>query len=222
MSLRNKIIDLFEAHDLFDQQGSINVDHNEIGNRDHLANMWHSYDSTDYAMLETDKKSRLLTDLDGVLCDLVKAFKAKTGVTPEEYEEVRGKDEFWDLMKSWGDEFWATLPWMPDGKELWNYIKKYNPIILSSAQAGYQFRGKTKWIERNLGFTDKPIINIADWKGQSRIVYQKDKWRCILEKGDILIDDTDRKTIPWTEHGGVAILHTSAQSTISQLKKIGL
>ena len=29
-------------------------------------------------------------------------------------------------------EFWATLPWMPGGQELWEHIRQFNPRILTS------------------------------------------------------------------------------------------
>lgn len=38
----------------------------------------------------------------------------------------------------------------------------------------------------------------------------------------ILIDDLYKTNIiPWREHGGIGILHTSANDTIQKLKKIG-
>jgi 5'(3')-deoxyribonucleotidase len=222
MSLRNKIINLFEAHDLFDQQGSINVDHGEIGNRDQMGSMWHSYPSIDYAMLEDGEKPRIYIDMDSVLCDFVKSFKEKVGISPEEYEATNGKNAFWDIIESWGEDFWETLPWMPDGKELWNYVSKYNPIILSAAMAGYQRRGKSKWLQKEIGYSDTPIVNPSNWKGQSKVIFHKDKWRFILEKNEILIDDTESKIEPWHDNGGIGILHTSAKNTIEYLKKIGL
>ena len=38
---------------------------------------------------------------------------------------------------------------------------------------------------------------------------------------NILIDDTKKKLDPWIEAGGIGILHTSAASTISELKEWG-
>jgi len=50
----------------------------------------------------------------------------------------------------------------------------------------------------------------------------KDKFRFILNKGDILIDDSIKKIDPWNANGGIGILHTSASNTISKLKELGL
>ena len=215
MTLRNKIIKLFEAGDLFDVQGSPRPDAAGVS-------MWHSYPSTDYAMIEEEKKTRIYCDMDNVIVDFRLAFKEKVGEYPEPWEAKNGKDAFWDLVKSWGEEFWVTLPWMPDGKELWSYIEKYEPIILSAAMAGYQRRGKAAWLAREVGYTDTPATDPASWKGQSKIILHKDKWAFAIDPTDILIDDTDRKIKPWVEKGAIGILHTSTQNTISELKKLKL
>lgn len=36
----------------------------------------------------------------------------------------------------------------------------------------------------------------------------------------ILIDDRSKNTVPWTEAGGIAVLHTTAANTIAQLQKL--
>jgi hypothetical protein len=213
--MRNKIIKIFEAHDLFDVQGSPRPADNGM-------NMWHSYPSTDYAMLETTKKPRIYVDMDKVIVDFPGAFFTKMGCSPEEYESKVGKSAFWNLIKSWGDEFWATLPWMPDGKELWNYVLKYEPIILSAAMASYQRKGKAEWLKNEVGYTDKPIEHPLSWKGQSKIIFHKDKFAFVIDPTDILIDDTPRKIDGWINNGGVGILHKSAQDTIAKLKEMGL
>lgn len=211
MSLRNKIVKLFEAHDLFDIQGSVRN-----------PNMWHSYPSTDYAMLENDEIPRIYCDMDGVIADFNAGFINRVNKNPDAFEMEYGQDAFWDLIESWGETFWEELPWMPDGKELWNYLSKYNPIILSAAMPTYQRKGKAKWLQREVGYADPYVTNPSQWKGQSNIIFHKDKYQFILKKNEILIDDTPKKINDWTKSEGMGILHTSAKSTIRHLKKIGL
>lgn len=215
MTIKNKIIRLFEAHDLFDTQGSPRP-------ADAGLNMWHSYPSTDYAMIEGEKTPRIFCDMDNVIVDFRLVFKEKMGEWPEPWEQKNGKAAFWDLVEAWGEEFWVTLPWMPDGKVLWNYISKYNPIILTAAMAGYQRRGKSAWLANEVGYTDTPVVDPTNWKGQSKVIMHKEKHKFILEPGDILIDDTPKKIGPWNENGGNGILHTSAQNTINKLKQLKL
>jgi hypothetical protein len=211
MTIKNKIINLFEAHDLFDTQGS-----------PRNPNMWHSYPSTDYAILEDNAKKRIYCDMDGVIVDFIGAFYEKTGANAEEFELKYGKDAFWNLVESWGSEFWATLPWMKDGHELWAYIEPHSPTILTASMRTYQRKGKFKWIVDELGLSKTPVTNPAEWKGQSNIIFHKDKYKFIIEPGEILIDDTPEKINDWNKAGGVGILHKSATETIQQLKSYGI
>ena len=100
------------------------------------------------------------------------------------------------------EEFWANLPWMPEGKSIWNAIKEHNPIILTSPkdQNGYtgSIKGKEKWIKRELGLD----IN-------SRAIFSHDKYEYASKGGEptILIDDYDKNIRLFKEHGGITIHH---------------
>ena len=62
------------------------------------------------------------------------------------------KDAKWDPIRN-DKRFWEDLPWMSDGKTLWNFIRPYKPDLLSA----YTNRdsnckpGKLKWASKNLG-----------------------------------------------------------------------
>ena len=71
-------------------------------------------------------------------------MKASDGIRPSEYERNMGKDKFWELIDGKGVGFWVGMPWMSDGKQYWDYIKEYNPILLSSPSRSETSRlGKT-------------------------------------------------------------------------------
>ena len=99
-------------------------------------------------------------DMDGVLTDFERRFEQFAGVTPDEYmsqKEIQyGKDkaneQFWDLIdKQIGVRYWAGMPWMPEGEELYKYIKKYKPTILTSPSRDESSRiGKGVWVKRNM------------------------------------------------------------------------
>ena len=83
----------------------------------------------------------VFVDMDGVLTDFERRFEQFAGVTPDEYTSQKtiqfGKDkaneQFWNLIdKEIGVRFWAGMPWMPQGEDLYKYIKKYKPTILTS------------------------------------------------------------------------------------------
>ena len=97
--------------------------------------------------------------------------------------------------------------WMPDGKILWNYIKHYNPIILSSPARTKECKeGKVEWIKRELQPVPQYIIDP-----------QKQKY---ARQNAILIDDTKDNLVKWEAAGGIGVLHRSAQGSIQQLKII--
>ena len=102
------------------------------------------------------------------------------------------------------------MDWMPDGKVFWDYIEKYNPIILSAPSRNNESRyGKRIWKKRNMPTTKMILAYASDKKNYANST-------------SILIDDREENIKQWEEAGGIGILHTSAASTIAQLKKLGL
>ncbi len=150
--------------------------------------------------------------MDGVLCDFEQRFmKYSEGIPPREYELKYGKEKFWDLIDvQTGLRFWVGMSWMPGGKELWDYIKPYNPTLLSSPSYNNASRlGKRLWVRNNLPGTKLILANRAN-----KVNYS--------EENSILIDDMPRTIKEWDSGGGIGILHTSANSTIDKLKQLGL
>ena len=156
-------------------------------------------------------KYEIYSDMDGVLTDFDKAFmEVSGGIFPSEYEKNFGKDGFWKLIDAEGADFWEKMPWMPDGKTYWDYIKEYNPILLSSPSRSSTSRlGKRLWVKNNLPGTKLILAQAKDKQNYA----QKDR---------ILIDDRPSNIEQWRASGGVGILHTSASDTIKQLKDLGV
>ena len=152
----------------------------------------------------------IFCDMDGVLVDFERGYHELTGNHTSQFP--KGDNEFWKPLEEEGAIFWATLPWMPDGQELWRYIKRYRPNILTAPSMDPSSRaGKEAWCKmhinsqyRNLYF--KPAKYKSDFAGQDRI----------------LIDDRDDTIASWKAKGGIGIHHTSASNTIKQLQKLGL
>ena len=158
-----------------------------------------------------DMDYEIYSDMDGVLTDFDKAFmEVSGGIFPSEYEKSFGKDGFWKLIDAEGAEFWEEMPWMVDGKNYWNYIKEYNPTLLSSPSRSSTSRlGKRLWVKNNL--PDTKLI----------LAQAKDKQN-YAQSNRILIDDRPSNIDQWRSQGGIGILHTSASDTIKQLKELGL
>ena len=156
---------------------------------------------------------QIYCDMDGVLCNFDKRFKS---LNPEklsaaQYQTKYGVEKFWDLIDIDNKiKFWVGIEWMPDGKELWDYISKYNPTLLSSPTKNPASRlGKRLWVKNNLPGT--PLILASSEKKQN-----------YSNKSHILIDDRPDNISQWRSQGGIGILHTDTQNTIKQLQAYGI
>jgi len=159
---------------------------------------------------EKENNYKIFCDMDGVLVDFEKGFEIiSKGKRPADMPKNRFWAMFFSLTKGKGKEYWAGLPWMPDGKILWSYIKPYNPTILSAPPNAEAEAGKYQWVNSNLG--GAPLI----------FKQARDKHH-YAEKGTILIDDRADTIDRWNANGGKGILHTSATNTIKALKKLSL
>jgi hypothetical protein len=150
-------------------------------------------------------------DMDGVLTDFVSRFEYFSGMSPDEYNTQYGDVKFWNLIdKKIGEGFWSGMEWMVDGKQLWTYIKKYNPTLLSAPSNDSTSRlGKKQWVQKHLPKSKLILSKASEKKNYSG-------------KSHILIDDRMDNIQDWRNEGGIGILHTSTTDTIQQLKKLGL
>lgn len=155
--------------------------------------------------------------MDGVLADFKKGAEKATGVPISKWMSSLTKKEKWNPIRN-DKSFWELLPWMPDGKTLWNYIKKHKPDILSA----YVKRdidpncipGKSKWCRRNLGIGGTRVNLVLRSQKQN---YAQTGHRSPA----VLVDDYKPNIEAFTRRGGIGIYHTSASSSIRQLKQLG-
>ena len=154
--------------------------------------------------------------MDGVLCDFKKYAEQTVGVPINQWMKLSKVDK-WKPIVDKGD-FWSTMPWMPGGKELWNFIKKYNPDILSAHVEEVRdptcIPGKTLWAKRNLGIPNNRINLVRRFQ-------KKDYAQTGYKSPAILIDDYEKNTKEFAARGGIGITFKSAAQTIRELKKYG-
>jgi len=156
-----------------------------------------------------EEAHKIYCDMDGVLVDFEKGYEELTGRNIKG-QHVSGGPDFWDPITKAGASFWVKLAWMPDGKQLWEYIKPYNPVLLSAPSREESSKiGKYVWVKREMPGT-KLVLRSAERKQE------------FATPKSILIDDRKDNIERWKEAGGVGIYHTSAADTIQQLKKLGL
>ena len=151
---------------------------------------------------------KIYCDMDGVLADFESGYEELTGVDLK--GEFKKGDDFWDPIKVAGVGFWAGLKWMPDGQKLWDYLKPFNPVLLSAPSREQSSRiGKHVWVKHKIPGT-KLILRYASQKQE------------LATPESILIDDRQVNIDQWEAAGGIGILHTSTANTIQQLQKLGL
>lgn len=151
---------------------------------------------------------KIYCDMDGVLTDFEYAYQKLTGVNLDG-KHLNGKS-FWEPIDKAGTKFWSEMKWMKDGHDLWDYIKKYKPKLLSAPSNEDSSRvGKHEWVEREL-----PGVPLLLRSAK----HKKD----FAEPNAILIDDREDNITGWIEKGGIGILHTNTNTTIKELKKYKL
>jgi len=166
-------------------------------------------------------KYQMYVDMDGVLVNLDKGFKAVSGgLSPQDYEAKNGKNTFWKVVNK-NPNFWLDLEPLPDAKVLWDYIKdrfKDPPAVVLSAGVGTKIKEqKTAWIRKHI---DPSVQVIIASSGVSKPQYIID--RADVRLTHILLDDTDKNITAWENSGKnrIAILHKDAASSINKIKQI--
>jgi len=177
-------------------------------------------------------KPKIFCDMDGVLVDLVGGISKslKNKFDEELITEIISMDFSWrkehpdpalnkvlgEIKTTLGNNstFWAdTLDPLPDALELWSFISEHDPRILSHPWDEESAEGKEFWVANNLEPRPSKIYLPLDG--------QKHLWATNTDSSpNILIDDFSKYIDKWRAHGGIAITHTSAASTINQLKEI--
>jgi hypothetical protein len=167
-----------------------------------------------------EEQYQIYCDLDQTLCDFEARFEHFYGILPREYEEKaikqfgeqKGKERFWDSINKIGIRFWRGIPWMPEGPQLWDYIKKFNQIILTASSRDESSKiGKKLWVQDKLG-SNIPIEFRASDKKQE-----------LSGPGKILIDDRLDNILQWKSKNGIGLLYEGdTKKIITELKKLGL
>lgn len=157
----------------------------------------------------TVKNFQLYVDMDGVLADFDRAVLDNFGYYPHEV----GDTEMTFRVVNHKD-FWLNIPPMKDMRQLWTFVKVYNPFILTATANWDRERcmhSKPEWIKRHL-----PDFDISRLK----LVRRSEK-ASFAASNAILIDDYSKNIIEWREAGGIPIHHRNADLTILELKAMG-
>lgn len=165
-------------------------------------------------------------DLDGVLCNLLRAFCEHNDVEYNEHLFQPGVEAWESVDKSAGDfwrtlsdvDFWATLPMYAYAEDVVEYAGflagRENVFIASAPSTPESLPGKVLWIERHL----------PRWM-HKQFVFTKHKH--LLAHNSILVDDREfnlthfEKGVliprPWNGAPPVGCMATFIQDNLSRL-----
>ena len=152
-------------------------------------------------------------DMDGVIADFVTFTREHLGHP--------FKDRYWTDLP---ENMFYLLPPMRDAHQLWKFIGKYNPNILTAVPKKDESRGKIseraaddkkKWVKKH--------FNVPENRVYAVLRRFKEKFAKDGRDGrpNLLIDDHLKNVEAFRRAGGVGIVHTSARNTIKELKKLG-
>ncbi len=161
------------------------------------------------------EKYQLFVDLDGVLVDFETGVRRATGKEPSELHPR----SMWPAIAG-TKGFYDRLGWMPDGRDLWQVVNDFQPVILTGLPMGkWAEPQKRSWCERELS-SDIPVITgMSRRKADLAHIWLEENE--LSDKTPILIDDRLKIKEPWEAAGGIFILHLSAADSIEKLKELG-
>lgn len=151
-------------------------------------------------------------DLDGVLVDFKSSVISLIG---PDWEVKEKNGTLWQEIKTI-DDFWLKLKPFYNYKKLWNFTKDHKPKILTARPQTMPIavQHKKQWCKEYLtGIDEKDILVVLRKEKQ---LYAKSK-----KISNILIDDNKENIEEWENAGGIGILHTTIDKSITELKKLG-
>lgn len=159
--------------------------------------------------------------MDGVLADFMGGI-SRRHYAGRDWNELKRQHDLnekrWTALfrKKVKDDpkFWESLDLMPGARLLWNSIKNQDVYILSAYATWDEEnskQGKLKWLAKHFRIPESRVY----------LVEREDKVK-FADKNSILIDDYDKNIKEWISQGGIGILHTNAEKTVDELKKLGI
>lgn len=164
-------------------------------------------------------KKTIYLDMDQVLTGFTQRTNElleKAGHPEYESDAWKNFDDLdqaiWPLILN-DETFWECLPFLEDGRVLWEFCKDYKPNILSALtdKDPRCHNGKHQWIYNNLepGYVDRILL------------VRRSQKKNYASPDSILIDDHEKNVEEFREAGGIAFLYkNNAEEIIEQLKEL--
>jgi len=152
---------------------------------------------------------QLFLDLDGVFVDFDRHYEKHIGPVPD--RDDPNQDVSWAEVSK--IPFFEEAPPMHDAHELFDYVKRHNPIFLTGVpKIGTEKAAASKrdWVARHLGHG----FEVRPCRSRDKSLH--------CSPGDVIVDDWKKYQPLWLKKGGIWVLHKSAAKSIAELKELGL
>lgn len=158
-----------------------------------------------------NKEYKIYIDSDGVICDFDKLVTQISGMHPS---QINPKNKLWYYVEQFNKTsrpFFESMEKMPDADQLINFIssnfEEYEILTATGYTPKDACQQKINWYAKHY-----PQIKV-------NCVSKSPEKAALAASNHILIDDREKSIDPWVQAGGIGILHTSAKTTIEELKK---
>ena len=150
---------------------------------------------------------RLFLDCDGVLADFDEGARRLFGMSAAQFEAKRGIREFWRRIAA-ADNFYDTLPEMPDARALFDAVAHLQPTILTGLPLGkWAAPQKTAWAAEHF-----PGVTIITCMARDKHKH--------MAAGNVLVDDRENHRATYEAAGVRFVHHVSAGDSLKQLAAI--
>jgi hypothetical protein len=150
---------------------------------------------------------RLFLDCDGVLADFDAGVRQLLGMDIARFQARHGSRGFWRELAS-ADNFYGSLPEMPDARLLFDAVAHLKPTILTGLPLGnWAAPQKVAWAAEH--FPGVPIVTCM----------ARDKHKH-MHPGDVLVDDRENHRPAYEAAGVVFVHHRNALDSLRQLATI--
>lgn len=149
---------------------------------------------------------RLYLDLDGVMADFDAHFLSVFGSG----HRGMADDAMWERINA-HPSYFLDMPLCHGAQEFFASIRHLDPIILTACPRtnyAHVATQKRAWVRKHLSATATVLPVMG---GRNKALFMD-------APGDILIDDFARNLKPWSDAGGVSILHTNFAETAHALR----